>query len=76
MELNNGDSLRDEGGCDIGQLFISGTDSSPFSCAQSANNVCFYLKVNIVFLKFPTTLLVLYMVEVFSIAQDYDFYAY
>ncbi|KAH6819140.1 hypothetical protein C2S51_002743 [Perilla frutescens var. frutescens] len=37
-DIENGDSLRDEGGCNIGQLFISGTDSSPYSCAQSANN--------------------------------------
>ncbi|KAL6517419.1 hypothetical protein OROMI_033120 [Orobanche minor] len=32
-----GESLT-EGGCYVGQLFISGTDSSPFSYAQSANN--------------------------------------
>ncbi|XP_047945788.1 uncharacterized protein LOC125192293 isoform X2 [Salvia hispanica] len=38
-DFNSGDSLRDKGGCDIGQLFISGTDSSPFSCAHSANDV-------------------------------------
>ncbi|XP_057807950.1 uncharacterized protein LOC131022471 isoform X2 [Salvia miltiorrhiza] len=38
-DFNSGDSLRDKGGCNVGQLFISGTDSSPFSCAQSANDV-------------------------------------
>ncbi|XP_042064080.1 uncharacterized protein LOC121807812 isoform X1 [Salvia splendens] len=38
-DFNSGDSLRDKGGCDIGQLFMSGTDSSPFSCAHSANDV-------------------------------------
>ncbi|KAL6545938.1 hypothetical protein OROGR_009812 [Orobanche gracilis] len=32
-----GESLT-EGGCYVGQLFIPGTDSSPFSYAQSANN--------------------------------------
>ncbi|XP_042059111.1 uncharacterized protein LOC121803544 isoform X1 [Salvia splendens] len=37
--FNSGDSLRDKGGCNIGQLFMSGTDSSPFSCAHSANDV-------------------------------------
>ncbi|KAI3445176.1 hypothetical protein Pfo_001841 [Paulownia fortunei] len=37
--ISNGESLREEGGCDIGQLFISGTDSSSSSFPQSADNV-------------------------------------
>ncbi|KAL3629970.1 hypothetical protein CASFOL_026282 [Castilleja foliolosa] len=36
--VEDGESLRGEAGCNIGQLFISGTDSSPFSYAQSTNN--------------------------------------
>ncbi|KAG8391082.1 hypothetical protein BUALT_Bualt01G0150800 [Buddleja alternifolia] len=36
--ISNGESLREDGGCNIGQLFLSGTDSSPFTFAQSSNN--------------------------------------
>ncbi|KAL7157929.1 hypothetical protein ABFS83_02G108900 [Erythranthe nasuta] len=37
--ISDGESLREDGGCNIGRLFISGTDSSPFSFARSADNV-------------------------------------
>ncbi|KAL8542464.1 hypothetical protein ACS0TY_003358 [Phlomoides rotata] len=37
--ISNEESSIGEGGCNIGQLFISGTESSPFSYAQSVDNV-------------------------------------
>ncbi|GER28549.1 BRCA1 C Terminus domain containing protein [Striga asiatica] len=36
--VGSGESLKEEGGFNIGQLFISGTDGSPFSLSQSAND--------------------------------------
>ncbi|CAA0834053.1 Unknown protein [Striga hermonthica] len=36
--VGSGESLREKGGFNIGQLFISGTDGSPFSLSQSAND--------------------------------------
>lgn len=67
MDIDGGDSLRDKGGCNIGQLFISGTDSSPFSCAQSAKDVSFPKKYR--FLNFLT-----YMIGDLSSVHDYEFF--
>lgn len=41
MDIDGGDSLREKHGCNIGQLFISETDSSAFSYAQSAKDVSY-----------------------------------
>ncbi|XP_073144418.1 uncharacterized protein [Henckelia pumila] len=38
-KINNAESSRECGGCKISQLFLSGTDSSPSSFVQSADNV-------------------------------------
>ncbi|XP_051134291.1 uncharacterized protein LOC127253651 isoform X2 [Andrographis paniculata] len=37
--MDSGSLMREEGGCTIGQLFISGTDSLPLSFPHSADNV-------------------------------------
>ncbi|CAA2973581.1 Hypothetical predicted protein [Olea europaea subsp. europaea] len=39
--VSKGESVIDKGGFVIGQLFLSGNDSSPFTCAQSIENVVY-----------------------------------